>query len=506
MKLYTLYDSIASGGMGTVYFGRANSSGGLSRVVAIKRMHGDLARDPVCLEMFRDELRLATRVRHPNVVATLDVAQQDGDLLMVMEFVQGESLQELIARCQQRSEPMPPALAVSIACGILQGLEAVHEAKGDDGEPLGIVHRDVSPENILVGRDGIARLLDFGIARGAGRKHVTRVGEIKGKPSYLAPEQILDGGKQVDRRADVYGVSVVLWEALTGRRLFDGENPTVALSKVLTEPVPRPSSVIPALPQALDEVLMRGLSREPSERFATALEMARALRSVCGTLLPFEVAEWLERMTPESLRRQAARVTELERNALANVLDEVPVASAAVPVADEGPESTRTSMSLTPPATPRPSLPLAGHGKRFGAALGQRLRVPLHRLAAGRLRAPLRQAGLWLSLPSGRRIGLTALVATLGFFVGIFLVRTAVSSQAESAAGAPLLAAVAAPSVLPMARTAPSVTEPAAPSAAAVAAPPPSASAQSKKKRKRALGGAVVAPAVKRPEKFVDGF
>src|SRR6478752_5325320 len=141
MTHYSLYEAIASGGMGTVHYGRASS--GLSRVVAVKRMHGELARDPKCLTMFQDELRLATRVRHPNVVATLDMVEQEGELLMVMEYVQGESLQELIARGAMRSEPVPPAIAVSILCGILQGLEAVHEAKSETGEPLNIVHRDV---------------------------------------------------------------------------------------------------------------------------------------------------------------------------------------------------------------------------------------------------------------------------------------------------------------------------------------------------------------------------
>src|SRR4051812_24033203 len=231
MKQYKLFDSIASGGMGTVHYGRATTGTGLSRVVAIKRMHGDLARDPSCLAMFQDELRLATRVRHPNVVATLDMVEQDGELLLVMEYVQGESLQDLIARASIAGTRVPPAIAVSIVCGILQGLEAAHDAKNEAGEPLGIVHRDVSPENILVGRDGIARLLDFGIARGNGSKHVTRVGEIKGKPSYLAPEQILHN-QPLDRRVDVYGAAIVLWEALTGRRLFDGDTPTVVLSRV----------------------------------------------------------------------------------------------------------------------------------------------------------------------------------------------------------------------------------------------------------------------------------
>ena len=480
MKLYTLFDSIASGGMGTVHYGRANAAGGLSRVVAVKRMHGELARDPVCLDMFRDELRLATRVRHPNVVATLDVVEQEGDLLMVMEFVQGESLQELIARCQQRREPVPPAIAVAIACGILQGLEAVHEAKSEAGEPLGIVHRDVSPENILVGRDGIARLLDFGIARGAGRKHVTRVGEIKGKPSYLAPEQILDGGQRIDRRADIYGVAVVLWEALTGRRLFDGDSPTAALSKVLTEPVPRPSSLTASLPQELDDVVMRGLSRNVEERFATALEMARALRSVSGTLLPFEVAEWLEQMTPDALARQASRVAELERLVMPSPSPRSSQRLASSPrpqpdATEDAPESTRTNMALTPR---RPSPPAR----------------------------PLQSASSWLERrPQARRAALTTLVAILGFSMGLLLVGAARPALIPAApqAGAAL------PSDTARVAAAPAVVAAEEGPAALVPAPPPAvtASAEAPRKRKRApIVAAPSSPLPKRSVRIDDGF
>ena len=331
MTFYTLFDAIASGGMGTVHYGRATGGTGLSRVVAIKRMHGDLARDPVCASMFHDELRLATRVRHPNVVATLDFATQDNELLLVMEYVQGESLHDLITRAGLAGARISPAIAVSIVCGVLQGLQAAHDATNEAGQPLHIVHRDVSPENILVGRDGIARLLDFGIARSAGRKYVTRIGEIKGKPSYLAPEQILEGGQRVDRRADIYGAAVVLWEALTGQRLFDGDSLTTTLSQVLTGDVAPPSSLAGPLPPGLDEVVLRGLSRDPNARFATALEMARALAAVTGTLLAFEVGEWVVATAPDSLARQAEHVARLEKLAVAPA-PSAPVPSTRVPV------------------------------------------------------------------------------------------------------------------------------------------------------------------------------
>jgi len=356
MSQYEIFDAIASGGMGTVHYGRATNGAGLRRVVAVKRMHGDLAQSPTCLAMFRDELRLATRVRHPNVVATLDMVEQDGELLLVLDYVQGVSLQDLIARVGIAGQRVPPSVAVAIVCGILQGLEAAHEATNEAGEPLGIVHRDVSPENILVGRDGIARLLDFGIASGAGRKYVTRVGEIKGKPSYLAPEQIILGGPRVGRRVDIYGAAIVLWEALTGRRLFDGESATVTLSRVLNDVVPPPSSLVGSLPPGLDEIVLRGLSRDPEQRYATALDMARALSAVCGSLLPFEVAEWVELTAADALERQARYVTQLECRETAR---ERATPRAELPLeAEQAPsESTHTTMVLTRRSTPaHPSL------------------------------------------------------------------------------------------------------------------------------------------------------
>jgi len=356
MSQYEIFDAIASGGMGTVHYGRATNGAGLMRVVAIKRMHGDLAQSPTCLAMFRDELRLATRVRHPNVVATLDMVEQDGELLLVLDYVQGVSLQDLIARAGIAGQRVPPSVAVAIVCGILQGLEAAHEATSEAGEPLGIVHRDVSPENILVGRDGIARLLDFGIASGAGRKYVTRVGEIKGKPSYLAPEQIIAGGPRVGRRVDIYGAAVVLWEALTGRRLFDAESATATLSRVLNDVVPPPSRLVGGLPPGLDEVVLRGLSRDPEQRYSTALDMARALSTVCGSLLPFEVAEWVELTAADALERQARCVTQLECCVTARE-SAAPRAELSLEGEQAPPESTHTTMVLTQRSTSaRPSL------------------------------------------------------------------------------------------------------------------------------------------------------
>jgi serine/threonine-protein kinase len=394
MKSYRLFEAIASGGMGTVHYGRQNGGAGLSRVVAIKRMHRELANNAGALAMFHDELRLATRVRHPNVIATIDVVEEERELFLVMEYVQGQSVQELIARGGR----LPPAIAVSIVCGILQGLQAVHDARSLSGEPLGIVHRDVSPENIMVGRDGIARLLDFGIARGAGRKHVTRAGDLKGKPSYMAPEQVL--GHAVDSRTDIYGASVVLWEALTGRRLFEGERVSATLSRVLTGPVMPPSQLAHGLPPGLDELVLRGLSRDPRQRFTSAHDMARELQRVCATLLPFQVGEWLHGVAADALRRQSETVYRLE-----NAGDD---AGHETFEQDDSPDPT-PSTALKSAVRTHVSIALTGSSEHQGAWVDR--------------------AAQWLAERPMLRHGLFGVVVVLfGFSAGLLVVSRALAS------------------------------------------------------------------------------
>ena len=180
--------------------------------------------------MFLDEARLAARIRHPNVVPTLDVVAMAGELFLVMEYVQGESLARLSKAALSRGEPIPPEMVVTMLVGALHGLHAAHEANNDHGEPLGIVHRDVSPHNVLVGTDGVARVLDFGVAKATGRVATTQEGHLKGKMAYMAPEQVRG---TVSRQTDVYAASVVLWETLTGKRLFVGDNDVQVFEKVL---------------------------------------------------------------------------------------------------------------------------------------------------------------------------------------------------------------------------------------------------------------------------------
>lgn len=358
---YTLYEEIAWGGMGSVHFARLHGAAGFSRIVAIKRLNPRLGDDPELVAMFLDEARLAARVRHPNVVPTLDVVDAGGEILIVMEYVHGESLARLAQLSSERGQRIPPSIASSIMAGALHGLHAAHEATDERGEPLGIVHRDVSPQNLLVGADGIARVVDFGIAKAAGRLATTSEGHIKGKLGYITPEHVM--GETLDRRADVYSAGVVLWEMLTGARLFRGESDASVVAKVLLGSVEAPGAEVRDLPPALDGVTLRALSRHAADRFASAREMAEALLAGCPPASPHEVADWVEACAHESLSMRRARVTELESGSRMDARGPALVAS------PDPPSSQISNPSITLPGSeqerPRRGrrrliLPLAG--------------------------------------------------------------------------------------------------------------------------------------------------
>lgn len=309
---YVVFDEIASGGMAAVHLGRLHGSVGFARTVAMKRLHPHLAKDPEFVSMFTDEARIAARIRHPNVAATLDVVSASGELFLVMEYIHGESLAKLIKNCAKRKTTVPVPIAVAVAMGTLLGLHAAHEATSETGERLDVVHRDVSPQNVMVGVDGVARVLDFGVAKAVGRLQTTREGEVKGKTAYMSPEQLR--GKVVDRRADVYAVAVVLWEALTGHRLFIADTPSEVLMQVLSAEVEPPSRYAPAVPPELDALVMRGLARDRDERFATALEMAVALERTILPPTPREIGAWVFETAKDVLETRTRRVEHIERH------------------------------------------------------------------------------------------------------------------------------------------------------------------------------------------------
>ncbi len=308
---YALHAEIASGGMATVHIGRLLGPVGFARTVAIKRLHPPLAKDPEFVAMFLDEARLAARIRHPNVVSTLDVVATEGELFVVMEYVPGESLARLLRAVRTGKDMVPVPIAATIMVGVLHGLHAAHEAHDERGDPLRIVHRDVSPHNILVGTDGDAHLIDFGIAKARGRMQVTRQGQIKGKLSYMPAEQLL--GQPLDHRADIFAASIVLWEALTGQRLFQGTDDGDVYAKVLLGKVEPPSVHAKGLSAEIDAIVLRGLARERAQRYATAREMALALEAAIPLAPPSRVGWWVETLVGDSLAERTEQIAGIER-------------------------------------------------------------------------------------------------------------------------------------------------------------------------------------------------
>ena len=349
---YALYGEIAAGGMATVHLARLLGPVGFSRTVAIKRLHPHLAKDPDFVAMFLEEARLAARVRHPNVVATLDVVSDDGELFLVMEYVAGESLSRLVRKAREAGERVPPRCAVGIISGALEGLHSAHEAKSEKGQVLGLVHRDVSPQNVHVGTDGVPRLLDFGIAKATNRVQETRTDQIKGKVAYMSPEQLAKGA--IDRRADVYSAAVVLWETLTGQRLFKADDVPSLVYAIINEEIVPPSSVVPDLPPGLDAVVMKGLEREADRRWSTAREMAAELEAVLAPAPAREISEWVHTIAGEALDWRQDLVHRIESETSTSIpppmrLDSpsspIEISSGVVPTEANDPRGEATTIS-----------------------------------------------------------------------------------------------------------------------------------------------------------------
>ncbi len=314
LSRYALFDEIARGGMATVHIGRLAGAAGFAKTVAIKRMHSNLANNPDFVGMFVDEARLAGRLQHPNVVNVFDVVARDHEAFLVMEFVLGESLSTLLKRQRSADEPFPVEIAVQVVRDALYGLHAAHVAKDEKGQSLELVHRDVSPQNILVGVDGVARVLDFGIAKAVGRIQESSTGELKGKIAYMAPEQVI--GHAIDRRADVYAAGVVLWEALAGRRLFSGENSAELVYRVLEEQVPDLRELRPGVSEGLAHAVHKAMSKRRDDRFVSAEHFAKELEECSRVLPPGQVGNFVRRVGGVQLEERRARVAEIEALAL----------------------------------------------------------------------------------------------------------------------------------------------------------------------------------------------
>lgn len=262
---------IGTGGMATVYLARAPLADGVAREVALKVVHPHLRESEEAASTLIEEAKLAARIRHPNVVPVREVGRDEAGIFLVMDYVEGATLAELV-----KTGPLPLPIAARILADALAGLHAAHELASDDGKPLDLVHRDFSPQNVLVGADGVTRLTDFGIARAASRAGVTSAGVVKGKVGYLSPEQAL--GKPLDRRSDVWAAGVVAWEILAGRRLYVVEDdPMGMILRIVSETPPRLRTVRPELSALVDQAVATALTLDAARRWPNADELARAL-------------------------------------------------------------------------------------------------------------------------------------------------------------------------------------------------------------------------------------
>jgi serine/threonine-protein kinase len=308
---YHLHSQLAKGGMARVHIARAVGAEGFSRLVAAKRLHPALAADREFVQMFLDEANVASKVRHRNVVPVLDVVNLDGEVILVQELVHGVPLHKLCARAQQLHTRLPIPVAISIASGALAGLHAAHEAVDETGVSLNIVHRDVSPQNIMIATDGTARLLDFGVAKTAAAAHITRAGTFKGKLAYGAPEQL---SGTVTRRTDIYALGVVLWELLVGQRLHASKSDDELRRAIMQTTPPsitqrlakrRAAGEIDQVAwlqlEAIEPLIARACAIDPAKRFATAAEMERALGDAVTPALLSEVAVWLRELAGDIL-------------------------------------------------------------------------------------------------------------------------------------------------------------------------------------------------------------
>jgi serine/threonine-protein kinase len=299
---YRLCFEIASGGMATVYLARQESDAGFEKIVAVKVVHRHLAGDPRFTEMFLDEARLAARIDHPHVCSVFDFGQVEGQYYLAMEYLLGESLLRVgkeVARRKQSDElSRLPWLVARIFADACEGLHAAHELTDERGEPLGVVHRDVTPQNLIITYEGSVKVVDFGVAKAASQLHTTEAGKIKGKLAYVSPEQVAN--RPLDRRTDVWAVGVCLWEMLTLKRLFRRDSEAATLMAVAHDPVPPPSEVRSWVPPALDDIVMGALCRDLDARTPNARVLGRALARFLTTSgvsvgMP-ELSEWMQSM------------------------------------------------------------------------------------------------------------------------------------------------------------------------------------------------------------------
>jgi eukaryotic-like serine/threonine-protein kinase len=292
---YRVLAELGQGGMAHVYLAVARGPSGFNKLVVLKALRRNLAADPDCLAMFLNEARIAARLNHPNVVQTYEVGEDGGAHIIVMEYLEGQPLSQVVIRSRKKETPISTAMHLRVLIDTLAGLQYAHELEDYDGRKLSLVHRDVSPQNIFVTFDGHVKVLDFGIAKAVGSQGETQTGIIKGKVRYMAPEQM--AGETVDRRADLFSVGVMLWEVAAGQPLWKGESDVSIMNKAMNGLIPSPRSVNPAVSESLERIVMKALAFQATDRFQTARELENALEreldAIGDTVRPRDLGEFV---------------------------------------------------------------------------------------------------------------------------------------------------------------------------------------------------------------------
>jgi formylglycine-generating enzyme required for sulfatase activity/serine/threonine protein kinase len=350
---YELLLELASGGMATVYVGRQRGAGGFERLVAIKRMHKHLAESPDVVASFMDEARVASTIRHPNVVSVHDVYEHEGELFLVMDFVDGVSVAQLFKAALQNDVMIPRAAAIRILAQALHGLHAAHEQRDLSGNALGIVHRDATPHNLLLGEDGSVRIADFGVAKAHERSVHTETGVAKGKIAYMSPEQAR--AQHVDRRTDVFAMGITAIEILSGRRMFEGHTNVQILVAVSTGNMPKLSELNLILPPELENIIVKAIAHDPAARWQTADDFASALEHFASTSGATEGQRELSRtvktLFSETLEKRRQRLRQVLASGVTVPASSVPLENAATVAHDLG-RATGTVQGITGTVVP----------------------------------------------------------------------------------------------------------------------------------------------------------
>ncbi|HYV41337.1 MAG TPA: protein kinase, partial [Thermoanaerobaculia bacterium] len=353
---YEILERISSGGMAELFRARRSGVEGFQKIVAIKKILPHIAGDEEFITMFADEAKLAAQLNHPNIVHIFDLGKiEAGGYFIAMEHVEGRDLRSILHMARETGLRLPVPLAVAIAAKVAAALDYAHRRRGDDGRELNIVHRDVSPPNILVSTEGDIKLCDFGIAKAASKVSRTESGALKGKVPYMSPEQAW--GKPVDQRSDIYSLGTVLFEMLTGRKLFQGDSDLNVLEKVRAGEVVLPSSLNPDVPPGLDAAVLKALAREPDERYLRTSDMLRDLEAVLGTYEPppssADLAIHVRRLETEEAARRDARAREVQTPAEPTRPTEKQARPEfQIPVSQQPEPATKSS--APPPAGPAP--------------------------------------------------------------------------------------------------------------------------------------------------------